>query len=54
VNHLCIVKKGLAGKEKIITQGFQRVREGMTVAPEPVKAQPEKSDNAVESPESAQ
>ena len=36
VDHLRIVKEGLTGKEKIITQGFQRVREGLTVTPQPV------------------
>ncbi len=42
VDHLRIVKSGLTGKEKIITQGFQRVREGMTVAPQPVPENEEK------------
>lgn len=36
VDRLRIVKSGLTGEEKIITQGFQRIREGMTVAPQPV------------------
>ena len=36
VDRLRIVKSGLTGKEKIITQGFQRVREGMAVTPQPV------------------
>jgi len=44
VDNLRIVKKGLTGKEQIITQGFQRVREGMTVDPQPVEKAPTPSE----------
>jgi len=53
VDHLRIVKKGLTGKEKIITQGFQRVREGMTVDPQPVPAKQPASATAADKPAEA-
>ncbi|NWK55510.1 efflux RND transporter periplasmic adaptor subunit [Verrucomicrobiaceae bacterium N1E253] len=46
VNRLRIIKEGLTGKEKVIVQGLQRVREGIVVDPSPMPpAEPEKEQN---------
>ncbi len=47
IDRLRIVKEGLTGKEKIIVQGFQRVREGAKVTPKPV---PYEKDNTPKQP----
>jgi membrane fusion protein (multidrug efflux system) len=36
-----IIDKGLKSGERVIAEGIQRVRQGMTVNPKPLKATPE-------------
>lgn len=55
VKRLRIIKEGLTGKEKIIVQGIQRVREGMTVEPKPVPQEAEaKTPHSDEKPPAKQ
>lgn len=41
VGSLWIVEKGLSPKDRIVVEGLQKVRPGMTVNPKPVSAEPE-------------
>lgn len=45
VERLRIIKEGLTGNEKIIVQGIQRIREGMTVEPKTVPQEKEAKDS---------